>query len=434
MKNFLWFFLKRLSSLGVSISILLIIAMISTLGTIIEQDQSLAYYQLNYSDDNPLFFVLTWKNIINLGLDHLYTNYGFFVILILFFLSLIVCTFSTQLPLLKYARRWKFFYNKLSSRQINYLNYSEYNSFINFTYLLNIKNYYVFHRARALYAYKGLLGRIAPIFVHISIILTMIGFIFSLSAGFLVQEIIPMGEIFHLQNVVKSGSFSYLPSHFFGKINDFYIDYNEDFSIKQFFSNISILDNYDHVMCSNKISVNHPLKCNHLIIYQTNWQLDALRIQIGLDPLIEKSLQKISLKNKMDIGWWCKLQINEHHKISILIRDLDDAVLLYDESKNLIVETTYGKWNVIYGVPLILQNLIPATGLQIKIDPGIYLTYTGFLVLIISIVVSYVSYSQIWVSALDKLYFAGKTNRAFLVFEDEMMEIYKQYRSLIKII
>ena len=67
------------------------------------------------------------------------------------------------------------------------------------------------------------------------------------------------------------------------------------------------------------------------------------------------------------------------------------------------------------------------TGLQIKTDPGLKYVYTGFLTLIISIMASYVSYSQIWIYNQDNLiYIQGMTNRSKLYFEDELINIQKE--------
>jgi len=53
-----------------AIVLLLAIALFSISGTVIEQGQSLAYYQANYPEDPALFGFLSWKVLIVLGLDH----------------------------------------------------------------------------------------------------------------------------------------------------------------------------------------------------------------------------------------------------------------------------------------------------------------------------------------------------------------------------
>ena len=431
-KGTVWNVLKSISSLRFSILLLLFLAFISVFGTVIEQDQTLDYYQSNYPEDKPILCFLSWKLIMKLGLNHLYSNYWFLSLLFLFFFSLLVCTLSTQLPIFKHARQWSFLYKKKSlEKKICYCNF-ESKSLMNFIYILNSSNYYVFHRGKVVYGYKGLLGRIAPIFVHLSIIITLVGSLVGFTGGFIIQEMIANGEIFHLQNVVKSGHLSVVSSDILGKVNDFFLTFNNDESIQQFFSNISILDNKGRLLLNKSVAVNIPLKFGGLTFYQTDWKVNALRMQIGFNSCLSKALQKTFIQSTDHSVLVCSLRIDEIRKVFIVVSELNDNILVYDSRGLFLFNTKYGMWNIIYGVPIIFKSLMLSTGLQVKADPGIYVTYFGFLVLIISVILSYMSYSQVWVSkSRQKLDVSGKTNRAMLSFEDEMISIYKTYMNLL---
>jgi len=428
-KNFIWKFFRYISSLRFSISLLLLISLVSIIGTVIEQDKLLDYYKLNYPEARPVMYFLTWKNILFFGLNHVYSTYWFFIILFVFFLSLAICTFSTQLPIFKQARQWSFFDNIKSLEKKKGYNQSKYSSLINFIYVLNFNNYSIFHKGKTIYAYKGIMGRIAPIFVHISIILAFIGSVFGFTNGFIAQEMIPEGEIFHVQNIIKAGRFSFIAKDKLGKINDFFVTFNQDKSIQQFFSDVSIIDNEGKVIVKKYISVNSPLRLYGLTFYQTDWQINALRLRIGYNHVLVKALQKVNIGNlPSGSSWICNLQLDDTHNISILIPDLLDKLLIYDNNGLLITTMTYGQWTILYGIPVVFKDLISSTGLQVKIDPGIYLAYSGFFILMISIAVSYTSYSEIWASKYkQKLSFSGNTNRAFVAFEDELVKIYNNY-------
>lgn len=433
-KNIVWNCFKYISSLRFSISLFLFLAMVSVLGTLIEQDQTLDYYRFNYPENKPFMFFITWKTVVLLGLNHLYSTYWFCSILLLFFFSLLLCTFSTQLPILKHARRWNFLYNKESLTKKNFYSQSKSNSLVNFVYVLNLNYYYTFHKGGAVYAYKGLLGRLAPIFVHLSIILTLIGAVFGFTGGFVAQEMIPNGEIFHVQNVIKAGHLSLIPCNVVGKVNDFFLTFNNDQSVHQFFSNVSLLDNNGQAVFHKSIAVNAPLRFSGMTFYQTDWKVNALRVQVGSDKILVKSLQKIMLNNTSGhFVWFCDFMLDKQHRVSILIPDLGDMLLIYDNNRVLVTTTQYGIWNIFYGVPIVFKDLIVSTGLQIKIDPGLYISYSGFFILMISIVLSYMSYSQIWANKQNKkVNLSGTTNRAFVFFENEIMKIYKKYISLSK--
>jgi len=101
--------LPLLADLLLAIFLLLAIAVFSVSGTVIEQGQSLAFYQSNYPENPALFGFLTWKVLLTLGLDHVYRTWWFLAILILFGSSLTACTFTRQFHALKAARRWKFY-------------------------------------------------------------------------------------------------------------------------------------------------------------------------------------------------------------------------------------------------------------------------------------------------------------------------------------
>jgi cytochrome c biogenesis protein len=76
------------------------------------------------------------------------------------------------------------------------------------------------------------------------------------------------------------------------------------------------------------------------------------------------------------------------------------------------------------GVTLKILDVVGSTGLQIKADPGIPIVYTGFGILMLGVVMSYFSHSQIWaLQKGDRLYIGGKTNRAQVAFEQEVLDI-----------
>ena len=431
-KSILWKGLKGISNLYFSIILLLSLALISILGTVIEQDQSLDYYQLHYPVNQPVLYFFTWRKIIFLGLNHMYSTPWFLFLLLLFFCSLITCTFSTQLPVLKYSKQWSFLYSQKSLER-KYTNYSiNSTSFINLIYLLNKQNYFIFHRGRGLYAYKGLLGKIAPIFVHISIIVSFIGFILRMTSGWVVQELVPSGELFHLQNIITSGHLSIVSSNFVGKVDDFFMTFNEDQSIKQFFSNISVLNNQGRVVFRSYICVNYPLKFKGMTIYQTDWQINALRLSIGDNKGIVKSLNKIKLNGETDNSVWsCNLLLQREKSVSIIISNLSNSLSIYDADGFLIATARYGQWIILHGVPIMFKEIMVSTGLQVKTDPGLIISYVGFLVLMISIFISYISYSQVWVTQVDdKINFSGNTSRSLVTYENEMFQFYKKYNYL----
>ena len=426
-KNSLWRGIKKFANLNFAIFILLCIASFSIIGSVIEQEQSLEYYKINYPLTDHLI-KLNWKIIVLFGLDHIYDTWWFLSILLIFSFSIIICTFSSQLPSLKNARRWKFLNIKLNTEQIMRSHTFDYHSLSNMIYSLNYKHYYVFHKKLSLYAYKGLFGRISPIFVHISIIIALIGFVLSILGSFTVQEMIPIGESIHLKNIIKSGLYSKLPNNIVCKVDSFFITYNTDNSIKQFFSNISILNTSGQVLSKKIIQVNAPLQFHALTFYQTDWNINALRIYINTSNIIQQPLQKIKIGNK--VIWLGTLSLNSEESVIFLVFNLKDPILIYNESGHYL-KALYVNNNLVINNNLFnIQGILVSTGLQIKVDPGISLVYFGFFIIMISTVSSYISYCQIWVNMNSTLLnINGSVNRGMLHFEEDLSIIQIKYNN-----
>ena len=100
-----------IANLKFAISLVLIIAVLSITGTLIEQGEPPSFYQANYPEHPALFGFLSWKVIQVVGLDHVYRTWWYLGILVLFGISLLTCTLTTQVPMLKSARKWKFYDN-----------------------------------------------------------------------------------------------------------------------------------------------------------------------------------------------------------------------------------------------------------------------------------------------------------------------------------
>nr|QCI09003.1 cytochrome c biogenesis protein ccs1 [Inkyuleea mariana] len=425
-KNMVWNTTKKLGNLNFSILMLLLIACLSILGSIIEQDQPLIYYQMNYPIYDQWIFHFNWQIITYFGLDHIYATWWFLFILVLFCFSLMICTFSRQLPSLKNARNWKFLQRINDKQKVTDFTSLYNKSLINLIYSLNYKNYYVFHKNKSLYGYKGILGRIAPIFVHISIILTLLGSLIGLFGGFVSQEMIPNGETFHIKNLIKSGLQSTLPINLIGRIDNFLIEYNSDNSVKQFFSEISLLNYNGNSIFKKKISVNSPLVFRGITFYQTDWKIDSLRLRIGNSKIIQRKLDKVQIDN--NFFWICNLPIDLNDQVSFIIVGLNQKILVYDSIGKIINSINFNEKIDINNTSLVILEIMASTGLQIKMDPGIIIVYTGFLFLMISTIISYLSYSQIWVNIkYCNIELSGSTNRAILTFEEDFIAIQNKY-------
>lgn len=84
---------------------ILLYMLIYTAGTFIDQGEAPDFYFERFPEDHPVLGFFTWRWILNLGFDHMFSSPIFLGTLGLLAASLMACTYTTQIPLVKVARR-----------------------------------------------------------------------------------------------------------------------------------------------------------------------------------------------------------------------------------------------------------------------------------------------------------------------------------------
>ncbi|MBW4647450.1 MAG: cytochrome c biogenesis protein [Kastovskya adunca ATA6-11-RM4] len=427
--------LPVLADLRLAIVLLLAIALFSISGTVIEQGQSLAFYQANYPEDPALFGFLSWKVLLTLGLDHVYRTWWFLALLVLFGSSLTACTFTRQFPALKAARRWQFYKEPRQFQKLALSAELETGSLDSLAQLLEKRRYKIFREGNTLYARKGIVGRIGPIVVHASMLIILAGSIWGAMTGFVAQEMVESGKAFQVKNIIDAGPWALpqIPKDWGIGVNRFWIDYTPSGGIDQFYSDLSVLDQNGQEVDRQTIHVNKPLRYQGVTFYQTDWAVGAVRIQLNNSPIFHLPMAQLDTGGKGRLwGTWVPTKPDLSAGVSLLARDLQGTLLIYDTAGQLVSTVRPGMETQINGITLKVKEIIGSTGLQIKADPGIPFVYTGFGLLMVGVIMSYVSHSQIW--ALQKgdreaspegyhFYVGGRTNRAQVVFEREIVEV-----------
>lgn len=420
-------FVGIIANLKLAILLLLAIALVSITGTVIEQAETLTFYQQNYPESPALYGFLTWKVILSLGLNHAYSTWWYLSLLIVFGTSLTACTFTRQLPALKAARNWKYYekpkqFEKLAlSAELNQ------GSTTSLIPLLEQQNYKVWQEDKTLYARKGIIGRIGPIIVHIGMLVVLLGGMWGIFTGFFAQEMIASGDTFQIKNFIELGplSSSHIPTDWTVKVNRFWIDYTDSGDIDQFYSDLSVIGDRGEELRRETIHVNKPLRYDGVTLYQTNWGIAAVRVQLNNSPIFQIPVAKLDTLGAGNIwGTWIPTKPDMSSGVSMLIKDLQGTALIYNQEGELSSAVRIGQSAEVDGVNLQLIDIMGSTGLQIKADPGVPIVYTGFALLMIGVVMSYFSHSQVWALEQDNsFYFGAKTNRAQVSFEREMLGV-----------
>ncbi|XP_010521083.1 PREDICTED: cytochrome c biogenesis protein CCS1, chloroplastic isoform X2 [Tarenaya hassleriana] len=386
--------LSVLSNLPLAITEMFSIAALMALGTVIEQGETPDFYFEKYPEDSPVLGFFTWRWVLSLGLDHMYSSPIFLGMLVLLAASLMACTYTTQIPLVKVARRWSFMKSDEAVKKQDFSDSLPRASIQDLGVILMGSGYEVFMKGPSLYAFRGLAGRFAPIGVHLAMILIMVGGTLSATGSFRGSVTVPQGLNFVMGDVLGPTGFLSNPTEAFNTevhINRFSMDYYE----------------------SGEVSKDGEGPFN----------LPMAPIKINGDKKLFGTFLPVGETDSSNVKG-----------ISMLARDLQSIVLYDTEGKFSGVRRPNSKLPIeIDGMKIVIEDAIGSSGLELKTDPGVPFVYAGFGALMLTTCISYLSHSQIW--ALQNgttVTVGGRTNRAKAEFPDEMNRLLDQVPELIE--
>ena len=289
-------------------------------------------------------------------------------------------------------------------------------------------------------AVKGAWHRIGASVTHVGILSLLFGCAITVLTGFNGMAQLSENEGFYLADLggrtdqIRSTEadnwvvpISKMPV-WFGRISPYLVRVNKTWreeydngAPKQWYSDLSVLDENKTEIARKTIFVNNPLEFMGLDVYQSNW---------GKFAETTFNDQKISLPvetiNGNDVIF---LPLSKD--IGLKFKVLQDLIEVYSMSPNLEKEKLLGKINkgdMLQMGPINIgyYGTVTFTGLQFKSNPGYFLIYPGLFFIILGVFIAFGSKKQIWGQLIpenNKIIIGGKSDRAKAYFAREFEEI-----------
>ncbi len=412
-----------ISSLKVAIFLLFIIAISSALGTAIPQGESTQSY-LDAYQEHPWLGFINGESLIRFELDHVYSSNWFLGLLGWLAISLIICSWRRQIPILQSALRW-IDYRK--PQQISKFAIAEtiqttktIEDINQLAEHLEKKGWKVKQSPGRLAARKGAIGRIGPPIIHLGLVLLLFGSAWGSLQGQRVERFLVPGRSFELLN--KDGQ-----NQLTLRLNNFQIERDPAGRTEQFRSNIEIIEPGQNEGQSKDASVNHPIRFRGITVYQADWSLIAITIQIGQSPELQLPLQSFPELGEQIWGLVLPTKKDGSDPVLISVSNEDGPVQIFDENGQLLGSLRPGSDSKeIKGIPIRIIKILPASGLLLKRDPGVPIVYTSFAITLVGGALSILATRQLWAIAeteKDLIYVGALSNRNLSGLANEIPQL-----------
>ena len=434
-------------SLKLTITLLILLALLSIIGTLIAQNASRMEYIQRYGIG--LYEVLNFFSLFDM-----YHSWWFSAILLLLVINLIACSVQRLPGIWSQITRES---GELEDRMLKALPYVEKVQIPNPTnreeiIQSSLKKW--FKRWRRietektinLYSEKGKYSRLGVPITHLSILIILIGGIIGSLYGFRGHVEILKGETVNQVYLRTKDADLPKPIDFSVRCDDFKINYynlpGKEKYVKDYTSLLSIFEDGKEVL-KRSVQVNHPLHYKGLAFYQASYgTLNDVTIGIQWKGKKEKSTFEAQEGATIPIP-------NSNVSIRILkyapqVHNFGEGVQVVlfspnQEPQPIWLLKNFPKLDERRGNEFLLtfEGVTPKeyTGLQVTKDPGVWVVWIGCGLMILGLIVSFFfSHQRVWVRIPKgpggEVVLAGSTNKNRVGFEKTFGELVHGIRSL----
>ncbi len=439
-------------SIKLTIFLLILLAILSIIGTIIQQNEAPSEYLQRYG--TGLYNVLDFFSLFDM-----YHSWWFSTILLFLVINLIACSIN------RFPGTWRQIFHRSDSKvlkdsMIKTLPYLERVDISNLKEILNEHEISSILKkgirspdrvetdsAITFYSEKGRFSRFGVYLTHLSIIIILIGGLIGSLYGFRGFVNILEGESVDQIYLKVKGEEISKPVGFSIRCDEFKITYydlsGKDRYVKEYASDLTVIEDGREIL-KKTITVNNPLHYKGLNFYQASygaihdvaigvkWKMkkdkDLLRFSEGGTISIPNSpflLRMLRYENQIhNFGEGVQLLLlkpNQEPKALWLLKNFpqmdesrgDEFVLTLEE----VIEKEY-------------------TGLQVTKDPGVGIVWIGCGMMVLGLLVSFFSsHQRIWIripKGGGEIILAGSTNKNRVGFEKRFRNLVEDIQKRIK--
>lgn len=410
-----------ISDLRLAIVLLLLIALASGVGTAIPQQESSAFYHQRY-DPAPWLGLLNGRAVLRLQLDHVYASGWFLGLLAALGLALLLCSWRRQWPALQAGLRWT---DYRSGRQLSKLSVAETVrsdtpavALERLALQLERGGWQVRRQDGRLAARRGLVGRLGPLLVHAGLVVLMVGAAWGSLAGHRLERFLAPGRSLDLMDSRGRHQLTLTLEHF-------QIERDPAGRPEQFSSQLRLEG--EQAARAATISVNHPLRYRGMTLYQADWSLATISLQLGRSPVLELPLQAFPQLGEQVWGLVLPTRPDGSNPVLLSLSSEQGPVEVFAaDGQRLASLVPGGEPREVAGLPIRVAAVMPASGILFKRDPGVPLVYTGFAIALLGGGLSLVATRQIWAVAeagTTSLHVGGLCNRNLVAFATELPDL-----------
>ncbi len=442
-------FWKTLCSVRLTLFLLILLALSSVFGTLIPQNESAVHFAETLSPALGRLF-------INLQLFDLYHSFWFRMMIMILSLNLIACSINRLPGTLRQFRhrpnpdRSRPFDNLSPDRDIRVdKDLDQATERVKRVLEGRYKNISFKNTPKGNYFYsdKGKYSLFGVYLVHMSVFFILAGAIVGSMSGFNGYVNILEGESTDTITLRKSSIPRYLGFSLY--CDEFNIEFYENGMAKEYRSEITFIEKGEKVY-EKSLRVNHPIKFRGITFYQASYGSipgDSADIRITHKDDGSFTVNRMQKGVRFPLpggeGEFILAEIRDNFMrmgpaVSILIRPANEEekqVWIFrdhDEIRKQIPEmfTDYPRFNPSIFEPLVFSlNEIDKkyyTGIQVNKDPGIFLVYAGFILIITGLFITFFTFlKRIWVRVVMEnntvhVQVSGTSNRNPLGMEREL--------------